>query len=323
MNRIVVLQIALGFLATLSIPVVSAQADTGSDKTLRFVAEFREGSDGNRSALSLDVTFFGARPDAAQAEETLRNCMKAAVVLHPGSDIEGKAWQGTTPGDDERQTVSLTSGDSLLYIAADQAFRSQGGGDAQAAANTKDAGDDLSWITQDRKVVGACGDSSQEDVAVLVSAGAENRGIDRKLIVKAIRAACKEQGITMDRKLRVCMSAISKAVAAAKFTAAVALPEDLPAAIARGKSAYAIGSCGRCHQSSGRGGRRGPDLTDDDWIHCDGGIEGIRKVLLSGVPKSKLSDSSRPSGMKSATEYGLEDQQIADLAIYVHSLSQN
>ncbi len=319
MNRLALLHIALAGVATMQTPRVSAH--DAADKSLRFVAECREGTNGKGDSLSLDVTFFGAQPDATQAEETLRNCMKAAIVMHPGRDIEGKAWQGATPGDEARQLVKLAGGDALFYVAADQDFRSQGADGVPSVAIEKDTEDNLSWITDDSKVTGACGDSSQKDVAVLVSTAAGNRGLDRKLIVKAVRVACKERSIRMDRKLRVCMSAISKVVAAAKPSAAL-LPKDLPAAIARGKSAYATGSCGKCHLSSGRGGVRGPDLTDGDWIHCDGGIEGIRKVLISGVPRNKLVDSGRPFAMNSATNLIKDDQQISDLAIYVHSLSQ-
>lgn len=80
------------------------------------------------------------------------------------------------------------------------------------------------------------------------------RELKRSLILEAMRAACKEQNVTLDRELPVCMSAISKAVVAAESTSAAgAVPEDLPEAIARGKSAYTTGQCARCHRAIGRG----------------------------------------------------------------------
>ncbi|MCH8913660.1 MAG: redoxin family protein [Planctomycetes bacterium] len=96
-----------------------------------------------------------------------------------------------------------------------------------------------------------------------------------------------------------------------------------PAMLARGAQAYQAGFCAKCHRDTGRGGRRGPDLTDSDWLHCDGSIEGIEKVLRSGVPKRKLKDKTREFHMNPATDVITDDEQIRLLAVYVWSLSQN
>lgn len=323
MNRFGLLHVAVGFIATLSPNLVDAQDDTARDNTLRFVAEFRVGANGSGDSMSLDVTFYGARPDAGTAEETLRNCMKAAIGMHPVNNIVGKAWHERVSGDKLRQTVKLTGGDSLLYVALDKAIRFHGGGVAQPAANTEQVGGDLSWITQNPNVVGACEGSQQEHVALISNAAAQNQGLKRRLILKAMKAWCKDNNVPVDRKLRTCMKAIAKTAASGRPTSiAVVLPEDLPAAIAHGEDAYRIGMCGKCHRANGRGGPRAPDLTDDKWLHCDGEIQGIRRVLVSGVPESKLKDPNRPFGMNTVKNLIPDDQQITDLAIYVHSLSQ-
>ena len=91
-------------------------------------------------------------------------------------------------------------------------------------------------------------------------------------------------------------------------------------ATSRGAEAYKIGMCTKCHRENGKGGPRAPDLTDDDWIHCDGSIAGIRKVLESGVPKEKLKDQDRPFQMNPATNLIHDEALIDALASYVHSL---
>lgn len=90
----------------------------------------------------------------------------------------------------------------------------------------------------------------------------------------------------------------------------------------RGAEAYGIGMCAKCHRENGKGGPRAPDLTDDDWIHCDGSITGIRNVLVSGVPKEKLKDQDRPFQMNPATNLIHDEALIDALASYVHSLGR-
>ena len=116
------------------------------------------------------------------------------------------------------------------------------------------------------------------------------------------------------------MSAISKATSAAGGTGIKV--EDLQASIANGTSAFNTGQCGKCHRADGKGGPRGPDLTDDVWDHCDGSIAGIEKVLLSGVPLNKIKDQSRTSAMEPATNLIRDRKLVTDLAIYINSLSK-
>ena len=79
--------------------------------------------------------------------------------------------------------------------------------------------------------------------------------------------------------------------------------------------------CVKCHGATGVGSARAPDLTDSEWIHCDGSVEGIREVLVTGVSKERLHDPSRPFQMNPVTNLVQDEQAIAALAVYVWNLS--
>ncbi|MHC5111784.1 MAG: c-type cytochrome [Planctomycetota bacterium] len=91
---------------------------------------------------------------------------------------------------------------------------------------------------------------------------------------------------------------------------------------AAGLRAWNQGMCAKCHKEDGKGGNRAPNLTDKEWLHCDGSIEGIRKVLISGVPRENLKDPERPFGMNSVKNLIADEEKITALATYVHQLSQ-
>lgn len=82
------------------------------------------------------------------------------------------------------------------------------------------------------------------------------------------------------------------------------------------------GFCAKCHNSGGVGGDRAPNLTDDEWVQCDGTVDGIRAVIISGVPVEKHSKPGYPFGMNNAAKMNLDDATVNALAAYVHSLSQ-
>jgi putative heme-binding domain-containing protein len=70
------------------------------------------------------------------------------------------------------------------------------------------------------------------------------------------------------------------------------------------------GLCSGCHGGAGRGGK-GPDLTDDRWIHGDTD-EDIARVIRNGVPNTtmkKLGDS-------------LKEEQIRKVILYIRSLAR-
>ena len=171
---------------------------------------------------------------------------------------------------------------------------------------------------------------------MLAGVALEKRGQTKRNILNAMRTWCKENDITTSR---ACIFAIARAVIALKnspgkareVNAAVAVkssagnaPSDAAASISRGKASYTGSNhCVNCHQTGGRGGPRAPSLADNEWIHCDGSIEGIKKVILAGVPKNRMKNKTHPFPMAPATNLASNDKELADLAAYVHSLSRH
>jgi putative heme-binding domain-containing protein len=93
-------------------------------------------------------------------------------------------------------------------------------------------------------------------------------------------------------------------------TTAAAFPAPDPAALAEGQALFR-GLCTGCHGGAGRGGK-GPDLTDNRWIHGNSDQD-IARVIQNGVPKTtmkKLGDA-------------LKDDQIKKLVAYIRSLARS
>ncbi len=80
------------------------------------------------------------------------------------------------------------------------------------------------------------------------------------------------------RVLRLCGVPIVLAALAAP--AGGAAPD--PAAMERGAAIYRGGTCPVCHHWEGQGNRRGPDLTDDEWLHGDGSLAAVRTAIETG-----------------------------------------
>jgi len=92
--------------------------------------------------------------------------------------------------------------------------------------------------------------------------------------------------------------------------AVVAPAAQNPDALAEGQALFR-GLCSGCHGGAARGGK-GPDLTDNRWIH-GGTDDDIARVIQNGVPKTtmkKLGDS-------------LKQDQIRKLIAYIHSLARS
>lgn len=70
------------------------------------------------------------------------------------------------------------------------------------------------------------------------------------------------------------------------------------------------GLCSGCHGGNGRGGK-GPDLTDDRWIH-GGTYDDIARVIRDGVPKTT---------MKKLGE-SLKEEQIRKIILYIRTLAR-
>ena len=93
-------------------------------------------------------------------------------------------------------------------------------------------------------------------------------------------------------------------------TTAGTSPTADPAAIAEGQAMFR-GLCSGCHGGSGRGGK-GPDLTDNRWIHGSTDAD-IARVIENGVPNTtmkKLGDALKP-------------EQIQKLVAYIRSLARS
>lgn len=293
------------------------QGQSASHGGPRLVAELTDAGGG---ALTLIVVFYGAQPKPDKAEKTLRLCMEAATVMHPDEDITGKAWFSSSTLSSRRQAVALAGGgNSLLYVAKDQSIRLAG----NDAAPSADVSDDVATLIRDEEVARACQKLPQDQAPALASAALEKRGKKRRFILKAMRAWCKENDVARAKDVDGCIWAISRAVAAMKSPPSIE-SEDLAATLARGEASFTGSNhCDKCHQAGGRGGPRAPSLADDKWLHCDGSIEGIKKVIMTGVPQNKMKDTTRPFPMRAARNLANNEKELADLAAYVHSLSRH
>jgi putative heme-binding domain-containing protein len=97
------------------------------------------------------------------------------------------------------------------------------------------------------------------------------------------------------------------APAAAKPTAP-STPD--PSALAEGQSLFR-GLCSGCHGGAGRGGK-GPDLTDNRWIHGDTDDD-IARCIRQGIPNTT---------MKKMGE-SLKEEQIRKVIAYIRSLARS
>ena len=76
-----------------------------------------------------------------------------------------------------------------------------------------------------------------------------------------------------------------------------------PATLAEGQAMFR-GLCSGCHGGAGRGGK-GPDLTDNRWIHGSSDAD-IARVIENGVPNTtmkKLGDALKPAQIRTLIGY--------------------
>jgi cytochrome c553 len=105
--------------------------------------------------------------------------------------------------------------------------------------------------------------------------------------------------------------------------AAPALPAGVTVAmITKGDSLFNNGSCKKCHEMGGAGGVRGPNLTDQTWIHIDGSYPAIVNLVTTGFTKADQKDPQYPFTMNPRGGSHLTDDQIAAVAAYVWTLSR-
>ncbi len=293
-------------------------SQTTSNANSRFRVELNENDHGQ--SLTLNVTFYGTKPTANKTQQSLRHLLDAASVMYPDIDITATAWHSDSAETKDRSAILLSDGTkSLTYLAKDKNNSPANDHNATSGDEDKQA-DSVTTLIADSKIVKDCKSFSQEQVTILATSALEKRGQERKYILKAMREWCKSNDVELSRKMRICMSSISKAVVAMPSTSNV--EPASPESIARGEEEYVNRQCAKCHLSNGRGGVRGPSLVDKKWEHTDGSIEGIKAVLVSGVSRNKLKDTNRPFAMNPVIGNQPGDQDILDLAVYVHSLSQ-
>ncbi len=110
--------------------------------------------------------------------------------------------------------------------------------------------------------------------------------------------------------------------AAARAAAQSPSPQEL-ASIARGDSLFNAGACQRCHGQNGVGAPNGPNLINGQWLHVDGSQSSIATIIVNGVPREAVKDSTRRFPMRPrGGPMNLTDEQVQDLANYVVSISR-
>lgn len=77
------------------------------------------------------------------------------------------------------------------------------------------------------------------------------------------------------------------------------------------------GNCASCHGSDGAGTALAPDLTDDAWLHGDGSLMGIRRIVMHGVARP----IEHPAPMPARGGASLSMQEVHDVAAYVAGLN--
>lgn len=77
------------------------------------------------------------------------------------------------------------------------------------------------------------------------------------------------------------------------------------------------GNCYACHGPDAKGTPLAPNLTDTTWIHIDGSLASIQKLVTDGVPTPK----NAPAPMPPKGGASLSDAEVHAVAEYVYSLS--
>jgi cbb3-type cytochrome c oxidase subunit III len=115
-------------------------------------------------------------------------------------------------------------------------------------------------------------------------------------------------------------------IAPMAFVAAPAAAQDTPEGVTKemidegGKLYRGDGICYACHGQDGKGMQGlGANLTDDEWLHSDGSVDGILKTIINGVSgdKSSVGVSMPPKGGSA-----LSEDKLRAVAAYVWSLRQ-
>jgi putative heme-binding domain-containing protein len=137
---------------------------------------------------------------------------------------------------------------------------------------------------------------------------------DAKRRIKKKRKECpQEQGCLLFFFFSLSVLGVLAALAVhsdmASASCSIPPTPEKQAALEEGQALFR-GLCSGCHGGNGRGGK-GPDLTDDRWIHGSGDDD-IARVIRDGVPKTT---------MKKLGE-SLKEEQIRKIILYIRSLAR-
>ncbi|MEE8488259.1 MAG: tetratricopeptide repeat protein [Gemmatimonadota bacterium] len=96
---------------------------------------------------------------------------------------------------------------------------------------------------------------------------------------------------------------------------------QLQAMIEQGGRLFNGGTCIICHAVGARGdGRRGPNLTDEEWLHSEGDFEGIMETVRWGVKRSEMKAMTpRPFQMNPNGGMSISFPEVMALSAYVWS----
>lgn len=94
------------------------------------------------------------------------------------------------------------------------------------------------------------------------------------------------------------------------------------AAIAAGDSLYHTTNCIRCHGIDQQGTTNGPSLRTGIWRQSNGSIDDIARVITTGVARSQMSNATYRQPMPPRGGSALTNQQVRQLAAYVHFISR-
>ena len=99
------------------------------------------------------------------------------------------------------------------------------------------------------------------------------------------------------------------------------LPEGVtPEMVDQGRQIFqGAGLCHACHGQDGKGlPGLGANLTDDEWLHSDGSLDGIANTVTNGV---SAEESSTGTPMQPKGGSSISDEQVKAVAAYVYTLS--
>ena len=92
----------------------------------------------------------------------------------------------------------------------------------------------------------------------------------------------------------------------------------------KGSVLFHRNDCRVCHSYGARGGKKGPSLVDDKWLHCDGSVTGIKKVMVHGIEfeQVKNKEKARSASMPTAKEMNLTDADVEAIARYLYGIAR-